>query len=299
MLFHQKKTVILVVAVLTVFLLAGSAIQGRYQFPLMEKVVTTVLFPFEYVFSKIGGGVQHSTSFVGEIFTVYRDNQLLRSENEELKQNNVGMIEIQAENERLRAMLDYKKGAPQFDFITASVIARDPGTWTSMITINRGTNDGVAKDMPVVTAQGLVGNIVQVAANYAKVQLILDPRSAVGALVQRTESRVAGIVIGHTSSAMTPRMVNLARDADVLNGDRIITSGFGGIYPKGLLIGEVIDVVNEEGGLLKYAVLKPAVDFDRLEEVMVIVRSREPIPTLPPATAAQQAAGAAKKGTGQ
>lgn len=299
MLFHQKKAVILVVAVLTVFLLAGSAIRGRYQFPIMDKVITTILAPVEYVFTKAGMGVQQSTSFVGQMFTVYRDNQFLRSENEELKQNNVGMIEIQAENERLRTMLEYKKGAPQFDFVTATVIARDPGTWTSTITINRGANDGLAKDMPVVTAQGLVGNIVQVFNNNAKVQLILDPRSAVGALVQRAESRVAGIVVGNTANALTPRMVNIALDADVLNGDRLITSGFGGIYPKGLLIGEVLDVVNEEGGLLKYAVLKPSVDFDRLEEVMVIVRSREPIPTLPPTTAPQQITDAAKKGTRQ
>jgi rod shape-determining protein MreC len=79
-------------------------------------------------------------------------------------------------------------------------------------------------------------------------------------------------------------MVNIARDADVIKGDKLITSGFGGIYPKGILIGEVVDLVNEEGGLLKYAVLNPAVDFDRLEEVSIILRSREPIPTLPPTT---------------
>jgi rod shape-determining protein MreC len=161
------------------------------------------------------------------------------------------------------------------------VVGRDPGTWTSTIIINRGTADGIAKDMPVVTPQGLVGSVVSVYGNVAKVNLILDPRSAVGALVQRPESRVAAIVEGNSATPLTPKMVNIARDADVIKGDKIITSGFGGIYPKGLLIGEVVDLVNEEGGLLKYAVLNPAVDFGRLEEVSVIVRSREPIPTLP------------------
>ena len=73
-------------------------------------------------------------------------------------------------------------------------------------------------------------------------------------------------------------MVNLSREADIIKGDKIITSGFGGIYPKGILVGEVAQVVNEQGGLLKYAVLKPAVDFDRLEEVFVIIRSRAPAP---------------------
>lgn len=279
--FFNKKTVILAVAVTTVFLLAGYAARGKYQFTFMEKAVTTALAPLESVVSKVGFSFRQVGTSTGELMTVYRDNQTLRTEIEQLRQNNVNVTEIMAENERLRTMLDYKTRAPQFDFVIAKVVARDPGTWTSTIVINRGTADGITKDMPVVTPQGLVGNIVNAYGSTSKVQLILDPRSAVGSLVQRPESRVAGIVEGNGASSLTPRMVNIARDADIIKGDQIITSGFGGIYPKGLLVGEVNDIVNEEGGLLKYAVLKPAVDFDRLEEVFVIVRSREPAPILP------------------
>lgn len=114
--------------------------------------------------------------------------------------------------------------------------------------------------------------------------------------MQRPESRVAAIVEGNkdSKSSFAPRMVNIARDADVVKDDKILTSGFGGIYPKGLLIGEVVDVVNEEGGLIKYAVLKPAVDFDKLEEIMVIVQSTEPSPAAHAAFPANK--GDAKKG---
>jgi len=269
------------VAVLTVFLLASTVAQGKYQFVFVERVVATLLTPVEYVLGKIGYGVRHTGSFTSQIMTVYRDNQALKVENEELRQNIVNTTEILAENARLRAMLDYKRGAPQFDFVAAQVIARDPGTWTSIIMINKGAADGLTKDMTVVAAQGLVGSVVSVYNNSAKVQLILDPRSAVGSLVQRPESRVAGIVEGSGANPQTPRMVNIARDADVIKSDKIITSGFGGIFPKGLLVGEVVDVVNDEGGLLKYAILKPSVDFDRLEEVLVIIRSREPLPEPP------------------
>ncbi|HWR07987.1 rod shape-determining protein MreC [Sporomusa sp.] len=275
--FIHKKAVILVVAVLTVFLLAGTIAKGKYQFTFMEQVVITLLTPVEYVLTKVGYGVRETGSFTGQLMTVYRDNQTLKAEIETLRQNSVNVTEILAENTRLRTMLDYKKGAPQFDFVTAQVIARDPGTWTSIIMINRGAADGIAKDMSVVTAQGLVGSVINVYNNAAKVQLILDPRSAVGCLVQRPESRVAGIVEGSSSNPVSPHMINIARDADIIKSDKVITSGFGGIYPKGLLVGEVLDIVNDEGGLLKYAVLKPAVDFDRLEEVLVIIRSREPI----------------------
>lgn len=290
-------------AVLTVFLLATTVAQGKYQFVFVERIVATLLTPVEYVLGKIGYGVRHTGSFTSQIMTVYRDNQALKAENEELRQNIVNTTEILAENARLRAMLDYKRGAPQFDFVAAQVIARDPGTWTSIIMINKGAADGLTKDMTVVAAQGLVGSVVSVYNNSAKVQLILDPRSAVGSLVQRPESRVAGIVEGSVANAQTPRMVNIARDADVIKSDKIITSGFGGIFPKGLLVGEVVDVVNDEGGLLKYAVLKPAVDFDRLEEVLVIIRSREPLPEPPapvtPGKNTQSGQPAGQKGVGR
>lgn len=281
-LFH-KKTVILLVAALTVFLLVGLQAQGKYKFVFMEEFITTVLAPVQSIVSNVGFNFRKVGLSTGELMTAYRDNQALRAENEEIRQNNLNVNEIMAENVRLRTMLDYKKVANQFDFVTATVVGRDLGTWNSTIVINRGTADGITKDMAVVTAQGLVGSVVNVYTHVAKVQLILDARSAVGTLVQRPESRVAAIVEGSSATPMRPRMVNIARDADIIKTDKLITSGFGGIYPKGLLIGEVVDIVNEEGGLLKYASLKPAVDFDRLEEVLVIVRSREPIPTLPSA----------------
>lgn len=294
--FFYKKAVILTVAVLTVFLLATSAARGKYRFDFSERIVTVVLAPVEYIVAKVGYGFRQAGTSTGQMINTYRDNQALRAENEQLRQSSIDTTEILAENARLRAMLDYKKTAPQFDFVTAAVVARDPGSWTSVIVINRGTAHGLAKDMPVVTPQGLVGNVVQAYGNTARVQLILDPRSAAGALVQRPESRVAAIVEGNGARPLSPRMVNLARDADILKGDKVVTSGFGGIYPKGLLVGEVVDVINEEGGLLKYAVLKPAVDFDRLEEVFVITKSREPAPILPPTTPQQSAP---SKGAGQ
>ena len=257
---------------MTVILLAVFSAHEAHKFPFMEKAVVAIMAPVEYAASKTGYGFRQITTFFGNLSSLYRDNETLRAQNEQLRQNELNVTEIMAENIRLRAMLDYKKASPQFTLLTVAVIGRDPGSWTNTIVINGGSNDGVRKDMVVVTSQGVVGNVIQVNANQAKVQLLLDPRSAVGVLVQRPESRVAGIVEGNGAQPMAPRMKNLARDADVITGDKIVTSGLGGIYPKGLLVGEVMDVVNDEGGLLKYAVLKPAVDFDRLEEVAVVLR---------------------------
>lgn len=159
--------------------------------------------------------------------------------------------------------------------------------------------------MAVVTDKGLVGHVIEAGPTSAKVQLLLDPRSSVGTLVQRADSRVAGIVEGDMDNPTMPRMVNIPKTADVEEGDVVVTSGFGGVYPKGLNVGTVAEMRNDEGGLLKIAVLEPAVDFQKLEDVMVITASREAPPeplktppqtpgteTDPAAQAAEQAAAA-------
>ena len=112
----------------------------------------------------------------------------------------------------------------------------------------------------------------------------MDPRSSVGTLVQRPESRVNGIVEGDMSNPTMPRMVNIPKDADVLVGDVIVTSGFGGVYPKGIVVGIVSSVENDPGGLLKYGMIETSVNFQKLEDVAVIVKSREapPEPLKPP-----------------
>lgn len=297
----NKKIYVLVAVFTLVILLVFGVAKGKYQLPLSEKIMMTILSPFQGIMSSISNGVRQGTTAIWEIATVYQQNKMLKSEIEQLRQTQVNITEITAENERLHTVLAYKQAAVQFDLVAAKVIARDPSNWTSTIIIDRGTNDGIAKDMAVVTPQGLVGNVVSVAKNSARVQLILDRRSSVGGLVQRPESRVAGIIAGDNNNKMMVRMINIPRDADIVEGDQIVTSGFGGIYPKGISLGEVENIVNDDGGLLKYAVLKPSVDFQKLEEVSVIVTSREapPIPiTQEPVLPADDKAGVTKSAGG-
>ena len=279
--FLYNKTVALLLLLFLVLFLANGAAEGRIGFSISESFVTTILSPFEYVTGKVGLATRQTGLTVGDLWRVYEENQRLKEDGDKLRREVLEKSEVEAENVRLRSMLDYKRTTPQFDSVVAAIIARDPGSWTNTMIINKGSADGVGKDMPVVTSQGLVGNVIAVHNKTARVQLLLDPRSAVGAIVQRPESRVAAIVEGNGNDPFKPKMVNVPRDADVIKGDRLITSGYGGIYPKGILIGEVADVINNEGGLLKQAVIQPAVDFNRLEEVSVIIKSREPLPLLP------------------
>lgn len=275
--WFDKKTVVLCVAFITVFLLAVSAARLQNRYPLMASIAATVMTPFDYIFSCLAGGLQQGMGFTRDVASIFRENQALKAENQELRQVVFQLTEKAAENERLQAMLEFRSKSPAFQLKAATVIGRDPGTFSFSVLISQGGRDGVRVNMPVVTAQGLVGHVMEVYPASAKVRLLADSASAAAGMVQRSQSRAVGIIEGNSAQPFGLRMKNLTRDSDVIKGDKIMTSGFGGIYPKGLLIGEVTDVADDEGGLLKHAVLRPAVDFTRIEEVFVIVDIKAPM----------------------
>ena len=275
--WFDKKTVVLCAAFLAAFLLVISAARLQNRYPLMAGIATSVMAPFDYVFFGVAGGVQQGMGFTRDVATVYRENQALRAENQELRHVVFQLTEKAAENERLQAMLDFRTKTLAFQMKAATVIARDPGTLSYSILINQGAQDGVRVNMAVVTHQGLVGHVMETFSGTSKVRLLIDTGSSAAAMVQRPQSRAVGIVEGNPAQPSNLRMRNLMRDGDVIKGDKIMTSGLGGIYPKGLLVGEVIDVVDDEGGLLKNAMIRPAVDLTRLEEVFVITGERGPV----------------------
>ena len=280
---HRRLWVLLIVLV-SIFCVIFFAARGRFQVPVTSRAVLLVLSPFQQAVSWVGDQVSGVTRNIWDIVTVHEQNKMLRNEVEQLRVQNLEASEALAENERRRALIGYKQTMTQFDLVAARVIGRESATWSRMIVINRGRKDGVDADMAVVTEKGLVGHVVEAGWNTSKVQLILDPRSSVGTIVQRAESRVAGIVQGDLDNPMMPQMVNIPKNADVVEGDVIVTSGFGGIYPKGIVVGLVSSLQNDSGGLLKVGLLEPAVDFQKLEDVMVIIVSREapPEPIRPP-----------------
>ncbi|WP_303814648.1 rod shape-determining protein MreC [Selenomonas ruminantium] len=270
--------------VVSLFCIIFFAARGRFQAPVSSQAVSLVLSPFQQATAWVANEIHYATSAVWEVATLYEQNKMLRNEVEQLRGINLQANEALAENERLRKMIGYQQAARQFDLVAARVIGRESDTWSRMIVIDRGTMNGIANDMPVVTPQGLVGRVVEAGLNSSKVQLILDPRSSVGTIVQRAQSRVTGIVQGDMDNPTMPQMVNIPKNADVVEGDVIVTSGFGGVYPKGIIVGLVSSLKNDDGGLLKIGVLEAAVDFQKLEDVMVITASREapPEPIKPP-----------------
>ena len=279
-----KKIIALIIVFISVFCCVFFAARGKFNPTATNGVAMMIMSPFQRAFSWVGSQLSFVRDTVNEMSHLHEQNKLLREEVEILRAQNLTASEYASENQRLRNLLGYKQAAIQFDLVAASVIGRESASWSSVILINRGTLDGVANNMAVVTELGLVGHVMEAGVNSSKVQLIIDPRSSVGTLIQRPESRVAGIVEGDVKNPNHPRMVNIPKDSDVKVDDMVVTSGFGGVYPKGLVVGKIIEIRNEEGGLLEYGVIDTSVDFQKLEDVAVIVASRDapPEPIQPP-----------------
>jgi len=220
-----------------------------------------------------------SSRYLGiqDFVTAPRDIVSLRARNVELEsqvsQLQAQVIELQQrvnQTEILAALVDFSRSNPESTYKAAAVIGRDPSPFLHYIIINRGSNDDIRRGMPVVTNQGLVGRVDAVIADAARVQLITDPASAINVYLQNaeTDAMLFGSVTGDVSLDM------ISQDASVELGDLVLTSGLGGGYPSDLIIGQVVTIRSLEYELFQQATVQPAVDFSRLDIVLVITNFR-------------------------
>jgi len=196
------------------------------------------------------------------------ENQRLQQALRESRGQIARMAEVELANQRLRALLGFYKGVGTRS-MAAQVIARDPTPWFRTVIVDKGRTDGLQKGMPVVVPEGVVGQVVAISDGYARVLLITDPNNAVDALVQR--SRARGIVSGGPDGACQFKYV--LRKEDVRLGDHLVTSGLDRVFPKGLRVGMVSGLVRRHAGIFQEVAVSPAVDFDKLEEVLVVLTS--------------------------
>ncbi len=199
------------------------------------------------------------------------ENARLRSLAERLRIEALGVEETRQENARLRRLLDLRSRLP-LATVPGEVIGREAGGWVRALTVNRGSASGIARQTPVIVPEGLVGRVIQARAGASVVQLLSDPASTVGAVVQRT--RTAGLVEGDPSGLV--RLKFMARDgAGVAPGDLVVTSGLGSLFPKGVPVGRIKAVEDRGSALFHYAILEPAVDVARIEEVLLVIDQSE------------------------
>ena len=253
--FKNKKLIPYVVVVFVFLVCAGFLPVFR---PLALEILGLPLKFFTLVSDEVKGIILYHKN--------YTENRILRRDVDLLRQKLNTADELRLENERLKKILSFKEKAA-FRVIAAAVIGRSADNWSSGIIINKGSSSGIRKGFVVISYLGLVGRVVETSQHVSKVMLLSDSSFSVSSIDQR--SRQEGLVAGTLGSTLV--MKYLPKDADVLEQDIVVTSGLTETYPKGVIIGTVVDVGEELSGLSRYAVIKPAVNLSSLEEVLIII----------------------------
>jgi rod shape-determining protein MreC len=240
-----------------------------------DRVIVGITYPIQVTISWSLDKVVSSFQNYIYLWNTHRDNLGLLEENRRLLYTIANLQETQQENVRLRKLLQFQEKF-KLNTVVARVVAKDVSTEFRAIRINRGENAGIKKNMAVVNNEGVVGRVLRVSATTADVVTILDLLSAVDSIVER--SRARGVVEGKTDD--TCALKYTLRTDDIQPGDTLVSSGLGGIFPKGVPVGLVSTVNRKQYGITQEVEVKPTVDFSKLEEVMVIIDSEiEPVLT--------------------
>lgn len=218
--------------------------------------------------------IRNNFSSVGAYITDFKkldlENQELKQERADLKEKLREYDKIKDENDRLKGLLELKETRKDFTFVEAEIISRDVSNWANIFVIDKGELDGITPYCPVITNDGLVGTVIDVGTTWAKVNTLVEPATSMGAMI--TRSRDVGIVEGSFDLMEEGlcKMSYLSKTTNIVAGDYVETSGLGGLFPKGIMIGTVTEVGLEPHGISKYAIVKPEVDFEAIHGVFVI-----------------------------
>ncbi|MBN1140226.1 MAG: rod shape-determining protein MreC [Deltaproteobacteria bacterium] len=263
-----RKPLFMVALFLVALLLYSYHLRHRERTTLFEKMVLTLTAPMQqgadYFVDTVAGWWQGYLWLV----SASRENMLLKEENRRLRGRLQELEELKIANRRLQSLLQFRD-AMELPALSAQVIAEDSSSWFRSVVINKGSADGIEEGMPVIVPEGVVGRVLRVAPYQSRVLLITDPSSALAALVQKNRAR--GVIRGQGGYL---NMEFTLRQKDIQVGDLIVTSGTGGVYPKGISIGQVVRVERRSYGLFQSVTVVPSADFFRLEEVLVLRRSQ-------------------------
>jgi rod shape-determining protein MreC len=228
--------------------------------------------PVGSVMARLAGAVEGIWRGYFNLIEVREENERLRAAIDRQKRQLIELTEDRLANERLRRLVGFHE-QPVGRYLTARVVGWDPGPWFQSLVISAGSSDGVTEQAPVLTERGVVGRVVELSPHFAKVLLLTDSSSSVDAFVQR--NRVNGILTGRG-----PKPLNLdyiRKTDDVRPGDLLVTSGLDGVFPSGLPLGSVMVVEKQSLGQFLMAEVAPMVEFDRLEEVLVLTDQPKPV----------------------
>ncbi|CAM3824020.1 rod shape-determining protein MreC [Alkalicoccus chagannorensis] len=274
--FSNRRLIVLLVCLIFLVGLVGYSLSDQRTTTWPEQFVQDAAGTVQSLFSRPSYMISGAVDAVQEVRYVYEENQMLRAHLDEYASMRVELSELQRRNEELQGMIDQEQDLLDYTPRQAMVIHRSPDRWNEAVGLNKGAQDGVESDMAVVTSQGLIGKIDEVSQFSSTVQLLSDTdvTNRISAMADAEET-VYGFIEGIDGESGYLRFTKIDIDVEIEEGQTVATSGLGGIFPDGLLIGEIVDVQTDEYGLSQTALVEPAADFYHLDYVTIIERDAD------------------------
>jgi rod shape-determining protein MreC len=271
--FLNKRLIILLVSIIVLVALIGFSLRERSNLTWPEQFLKDTTGWVQSLVSKPAQYVAGFFENLQDLQNTYEENKELKTRVEKIAGLEAEVQELKKDNKDLREVLDETRTLRDFEPLPATVIGRNPDRWHEMIIIDKGKSNGIKKNMAVVTSSGLIGKIKSVTQFSSTVQLLsaMDPKNRISAVIQG-ETEVFGFVQGFDDKEKLLLVKAIPSGAKIEKDQAVITSGLGGVFPKGLTIGKVVEVKPDQYGLNQTALVKPGADFYDIENVIVIKR---------------------------
>lgn len=276
--FSSRRLVYFIIGVIvTIALLTGSVMirDRRATPPFIQKIGNDVSGLIARVINWPVSETHRGYDSVAQLLSTYQENTKLRSKVDDLAQEKVRAQVLENENKALKDQLKLGHTLTDYSLMNAVVISRAPSSWMSQLVINVGQNDGVQKNMPVVAGKGLIGRISEVDGTTAKVELLSDDNEAANRFAIQVTNKagetVHGIITSFDKDTNRIVMGEVTSKVKLEKGDKVITSGLGGVTPEGLYVGQVAEVKNGDTGLSKSVIIEPATDFGNIPVVSIAI----------------------------
>ncbi len=271
----QTKHLIAVMTILCIGLIALS-LSSRFSFAPVRSALGYVIVPFQNGINVVGDWLTEQKNGFQSMKELAQENEELKAQVDELEAKNSTLVQDQEEVDRLRTLYNLDQDYSEYDKVAAQVIGKDAGNWYNTFIINRGSEDGIAVDMNVIAGAGLAGIVTEVGPHWATVRSIIDDTSNVSATVTSISQNC--IVTGDLEMMDEGkiRFIQLTdREDQVQEGDKVVTSSVSSKFLRGILIGYISDVETDSNNLTKQGTIIPAVDFDNIQEVLVITQLKQ------------------------
>jgi rod shape-determining protein MreC len=272
MTFLKNKLAVTIIVLSVSFLILIGVSVSRDKVSLFESGFGSALNTVQKFSYKSGDTIKDYFSFLFNFSEIKAENEEFKKKNDELENKLIENKFDVKEFEALKEMFNFKSQRSEYNYIGCNIIGKSGGNFLDGFIIDKGTKDSISKGMVVITSTGLVGQVTSTADNWSIVQSISNENIAVSALVEST-NETGGILRGYKDSdnKLLAKLYDLPKDSAVKEGDVILTSGHGNLYPKGIRIGKVISIEEDRGKIAKNAVIEPYVNFNKLEEVFIVI----------------------------